>query len=861
MQETDVDAAPETGPNDDRAHQTRGRRVVALLLAGAALACSVAALIGPAKVTRSTFAWSATDDQLDLPLILSAERPDSIDIRFPCEVARSIPSGSIFRTNVRPIDFVEGSSRVTKSGVNISSDGTTVRVQSGRSKALSLPVGTEPCEVRVEYTARDGTTRLTIGSESIETATDRRDQPIVTGIHAHPATAGSELTARIVTQPTGSSPSRRQIAALVTGALCALGAILLVRAPRPRTAPARWIRSPLAAPSDAVVGFVTLVSAVLIPPQFDDGWVLATVRGFSSTGRFSTYYEREAVSLVQGTWWDGLLYPYFSHVDNLVLLRLPFALLAFAAWWVLRRWVIDQWSEGIGRRRARFAGAAATVVVVPATLVTMRPEPLIALLGAITLAATVRFCLRPQLAPLVVGMIASVLAVTTHQTGYVVVTAMAPAVLFVVPWLRREPRAPRAFALVVAVVLAAALAVFLMGLDTDLSLLRMNVKAYSDTARYSAGPFDEWQRLYELVIVHPAARRIAVILPAFGLLAALAARSQDREPSAERISLWCAVSGYAGLLFTSSKLTWHYGAVMPFAVVLVSVGFTRLLADASQWAAFKRITGAVVVALVGAWGLASLRHFNSFDLASKDWNDLRVVLDRDVSRPYVWLAALVVIAAGTGFLLRKRGPRARDPSPIVLAAALLLTCTVPIVLTWVLLLDDARATDGWSFTDQQLQSATGRDHCGLEGMPVVASATPLSQVSLSPSATDTTPAAPDGYAHLPANSSLPVEGIATYGTFNRSAATPDRAQTTGRFSTPWFDVVPGELAFWSTGRAKSPNQITIESVEPTDPQPLRTSAARPTRSTGRCTASTSSHPAPSPCASCSTTMTARAGLP
>ena len=99
---------------------------------------------------------------------------------------------------------------------------------------VSRPIaGSAPCDARVDFDIDGGVLRVSVGSSSTETRLERGAQPIVTALHAHPDVAGTELSARIVTQPAGSSPSRRQLLAMVGGIGCVLAAaLLLLRAAR-----------------------------------------------------------------------------------------------------------------------------------------------------------------------------------------------------------------------------------------------------------------------------------------------------------------------------------------------------------------------------------------------------------------------------------------------------------------------------------------------------------------------------------------------------------------------------------------------------------------------------------------------------
>jgi hypothetical protein len=801
------------------AHLVRRRVVKALAFAAAALAFAVVALVGPANVDRATFNWSAADDSLDIPLVLSAARPESIKVGVPCELA-----GSSGGSGPRQLFTTSTAGR----GLTLVGQGRDLLVRVGNADVVSLPIpAAASCDAEVHFDLDGGLLRLRVGSATAEALLERDAQPIVTGLHADPDTAGSALSARIVTQPTGSSPSGRQLAAIAGGVVCVFVAtVLLLRGSRTllvssgagrarATAAKSWLATPSLVASDGVVAAAALASAVLTPATFDDGWILAIVRGFGDTGRVSTYYERDDALAFLGGWWDALLYPFLSATSNVVVLRLLFVGLAVVAWWVVRRWIIDQWSTGAARRHARWAAAAMAVLLLPAWMTTLRPEPLVALLAVVCMAATIRFCQHPSIASLLTLLAAAALAMTSHPTGWAVAAAAAPALLFLVPWLREAPRFERLLALAAAVLIPATVAILLIGFDADLRLLRQAAVDFTTstaTPTHSFGPQDEWIRPYRTIVLHSAVRRAAMLVPLLGFLAAVAARPRSTELNAQRLALWCSAAGYLGLSLTSSKWPWHYGAVMPFSIVLVAVGFQRLLADESSWPALKRGMAAVCVALVGAWALATEAPWNELDLSTDTWAELRhskLLGGLDVSRPIVWLVGLFV-AAGVllGVRILKRRPV--DVTGGALALALGAACLVPVGLTWSLLVDDARSSDGWSFTSQLLSSAMGRDVCGLpDDLPVVASAAPLARAS---NPDDLPGAFPDAYDHVRTNARLPAAGVDTWGTGTAPAGRRNLAWATGRFSTPWYALEGRtDLAFWTVGRTGDPNRILVES--------------------------------------------------
>jgi hypothetical protein len=260
-----------------------------------------------------------------------------------------------------------------------------------------------------------------------------------------------------------------------------------------------------------------------------------------------------------------------------------------------------------------------------------------------------------------------------------------------------------------------------------------------------------------------------------------------------------------GLTLTTSKFAWHYGAVASCTAVLVAAGFSALV-ELPRDARLLRAIGAVLVALVGSFALSAAGRWNGYDLVSTGWRELPQVGDLDMSRPVVWLGVIGLVACVLVAVRRLRG-RPADITRPLLGASLLAVCVLPTVLTWSLLVRDARSADAWSFAAQMVHSVTGGDECGLaEHLRVVTSATELPRVDRG----DAQPTAALDIGREPASRVGPPAGELDVW---RNEPNDDRAAgsaTRGSFTTPWYRPADGEkTVLWSRG---DPSQLVVETA-------------------------------------------------
>ncbi len=143
---------------------------------------------------------------------------------------------------------------------------------------------------------------------------------------------------------------------------------------------------------DVVVGVSLLAWWVLSPAFYDDGWTIARQRGFATSRGFSY--------LLQRPWHEppqrllARLAPALVHAElrHILVLRIP-TLLCLAVVWALCRWTLSRVTQDETSTRGlpEWVLAAAFLTGAMAWGMTLRPEPIIAVLVTGTLLCAVWF--------------------------------------------------------------------------------------------------------------------------------------------------------------------------------------------------------------------------------------------------------------------------------------------------------------------------------------------------------------------------------------------------------------------------------------------------------------------------------------
>ncbi|MDQ3672037.1 MAG: arabinosyltransferase, partial [Actinomycetota bacterium] len=608
--------------------------------------------------------------------------------------------------------------------------------------------------------------------------------------------AGAGPSIEVTTAVHATHTRLHQSIAWIVAALCAVAALLLVSA-RGTPQPVRAIRHALryaaaqAHPVDAVVGIVLLAWWILSPAFADDGWVIARERMFSSSGGFSHYYNAFAANIPNDYWLEWV--QHWLAGSSLVVLRVT-ALLCLAATWILGRWILYRILQSSSGQSAvaLWALASGFLTVALAWGMTLRPEPVTALLITAVLASTIRFLERGTGAPLAAIAVLLPLALTAHHAAVAAFGPLVVAAPRVVRWCGRRIAVAATIA-----TSAVAFVVVLFFVGADLEQRSADAKN-APLFQATTGWRDELLRYFLVLDVPPYAtplRRGSVVLIALVVIAFLLRPRRSRQPL---LDLPAASLGVALLLFVAAptKHSWHFGALVGLVAIAAATETARFRSESarSDRGQVRSVVTLGVVLLAIAWSWFPRRPWNEVDLRTLDWT---LGFERALSLstlalalPLVVLGALVVVDVvggrrlGGGFVSWRVAPWT-----VPLLAAPLIVFTVGVFAA------DAEKTSSWTLTRQNLSALIGDAGCGLADdlvVPVLGSA-PAPFVAIR-----SDPGSLPGWVP-PA----PVENVP------RFALGPVREGSAGR--SPWFRFPSrGNYGFFISGEPQDSDLLELE---------------------------------------------------
>lgn len=692
-------------PASNEVNGTRpGRRAMlaALALAFLSLCAAVIAARGPAIDERASYAWpprslpdAAPSRTWFAPLLLARHYADALSATVPCGAAPALSSG-----DDSVVLLATTRNRKRWNGLEIlrseQSRDIVVRVGGDRLARLRLSAGTD-CTLSVAFSRHNWSIRMSGGRER----TGRVDTPP----YVHGLLTELDLRktddVRVVVRPLAADTrsTTAQIVARVVAALLLVLAIGLTIVPVKRRAH-RWRVSSFA-PQDAVVIITLATWWLLAPLQDDDGWVRARQANSVVSGGFSNYYEHWGANLPLATWYEWLQQFIVTNTDGLAVHRLP-SVAALGATWILCRTALAFLlnSAPSGRSVAWWCAALSFAAGAVAFGMSLRPEPMIALLATVSLLCCVRYAVEPSLQPLVIAVLAASLAVTVHPAGLV---AAAPLVVCARQLVRdaRGGGPLRVSSLVLLLFIGAAATTLLSFLDFDLESRQRNIDLIS-AGGHNYGILSEYLRYDRLSASGGSPlRREFVALAVLCVVGLFAVRRPPRT-LATRLPSASVFIGLLALTLTPSKWIWHFGTLV--GVVCVGVGLEIHRLKSAELPRRARWLPPIAVTAAGLWAVGGGVSWGPFDLMRLNW--------RDVPQGEIVLgvaAAIMTLAA-----ISRRG-RGLSPDVPVLPA----TLGVMLVVATSTFALDAVITNGWTASRQAASSLVGRDACGIASDLVV----------------------------------------------------------------------------------------------------------------------------------------------
>jgi hypothetical protein len=479
------------------------------------------------------------------------------------------------------------------------------------------------------------------------------------------------------------------------------------------TRPWLVLRRLLARPSypDAFVALTLIAWWILGPVYYDDGWVTARQANSLDSGGFSNYFDNYAANLPFGTWFEWLQHLLVGHTTALVIQRIP-SVACLASLWLVSRAILSRLVGSPSRSGnvAWWSSALAFCIGAAAFGVTLRPEPLNALLVGGVLLCGVRFAARPAIAPLAAGAVVTGLALSEHPEG---VVALAP-LLVCVPRIVREVRRRTSITCggVLAVLVCGVAWTVLLGfLDSDLYHRLADARLFREGEGHSGGVISEWLR-YQALWWSSSPRREFVVVCLLCVLALLRRRPRRLEERLPSASLGL---GLLLLAFVPSKWAWEFGVLIGLSAVAVGTEVARFASALStQRRSFVPLVfGFLAVASTLAWAGSTPARWGPLDL----WTTSHVYFAAGAAIYALW-AIFVLFGIAVAAALRRRDVAARlSRQAATLSLAFVLAPV--LVLTTLVFSVDTLATPGWTYARQSVAVLAGRSTCGLADYLVV----------------------------------------------------------------------------------------------------------------------------------------------
>lgn len=570
----------------------------------------------------------------------------------------------------------------------------------------------------------------TVQQDDVTVRSGTVDPPAVTGIvtELEPGQLGEGFVELdLITVPHGPSKSGlRSILRLGSMALTLVAVVLLLNLDgrsRPskrahhtaRVDGTRWVAV------DHLFVATTLAAWWLVGPvQFDDGWVLARVTNFASDDVFGSFYDTFNAPLPLGYLHDLMMAGFSSISHSLLWLRVP-SVMAGIVTWIFVRSAIDSVSRP-GSKPSRWGHPAAAAMFLLSWISwngTLRPEPLVALIVAISLWASMRFIQRKQMNYILLAALASALAISIHPAGIV---CLAPVVV-ALPALARELRLQRFAALLhLGTVTLIGLSVLVVALGSvgDYHFWASATNSFRAEVGHSANWWDESTRYAYLFgdDSSSSTRRLSVLLPLVSAVMFFLRRRGDNGTS-DTTHVGAFLVGTAMLALTPSKWFWHFGTLAPLAAVCVGI-------EASTWKGLRLTLRPEWVRLLIPLVMAVLVNAIGWR-GGFGWNAVALIELEPTNGPLAgilglfanpWVLTFVLALFCVGLTLRLR-QRASNGDALKLAVARVGANVIPATAVLAIgvsvaafSVDALLLSPDWSLPRQNIEGLT-QTNCGL----------------------------------------------------------------------------------------------------------------------------------------------------
>lgn len=652
--------------------QARARRPAVLGAAVLSLVAAVGFVLAPVERPDAVYGWpSAPGDASAVAVPLMLGRPAELTASGSCADVRDADPDTVLLSTT-PLEDAPGLPPQAGLRATVADDGT-LRVRTAGTDLAPVDVAGD-CTWEV-VTSASATTLSVDGEVRDERAADLRPQVagVFTGLD-DPGGVAVDVTADTVFQ---TSPTVLKTALGVVAVLALLAALVLVARSRPRAPdPAGTGGATAVAPRrrGRVVRWLVDAGVVLSlawwtvagPMTVDDGYIAGIVRSREANGYVGNVFR----------WWNAPEAPFgwfyevvelWARVDgSTVWLRVPSLLLGVLTWFLVGRLLLPRLGAFAARGPWVYAVAALAFLLwwLPSNA-GLRPEAWVAAGFAAVLVLLERGLARRSVLPLLLGLVVAGATLALTPTGAV---AFLPYLAAAVPVLRvcRDSGwgLPAVLTLGAA---AAASALLFMFADQNLAAVSLanefradlpgSVPWYTEIDRYDALLSDDGFQ-------GSLARRVPVLLTLLAAAGVLWHRTSGRLRDDASTGVDAAVAlrltatlglSLVLLLFTPTKWTMHFGALVPVGAALLVVAvhlFSRAPAEPARPGVRQRLalrtvteravalTAVLLVAAVCWAGPNSWAYLSDLDVP---WNQVGPEL-RGVTAWAVFLTGAAVAA-------------------------------------------------------------------------------------------------------------------------------------------------------------------------------------------------------------------------
>lgn len=835
------------GTAEGRARWTA--QLVALVAGALALAGAALLPLLPVTVNEPTVSWPQDPRAPESTvLMLTAYRPQALDVRFSCQTARlaDLTGDGLVLSTVQPAQH-----SAPDFGLVITAAANGVEVRSTGALLLDEPIPAGNCDYRVRG-GGDGLTVTRDGQPVGDRGPERLPEveALVTGLTTLPGAGPGDLGVRIeVDDQFSTSPTPGKLAVIGLVALAVLVSALAARRLDRGVALRRQARvSWWPGPADLVVLATLAGWLFLAPTTDDDGYYGAMAENVPFEGYVANYYQLYHQSFTPFTWpYVALSKWQLLFGESPVVQRIPALVCGLLTWLLLSRFVAGCHARVSrdGGLPGRLGGRGAALLLQGILAVTyllwwtpqnmgVRPEGLVAVFAAGALFAAVAALERRSLVLAVVAVATGSLGFTAHPTGLIALAPLVAAAPALWALVRRPPLVETAARL--TCVLAPLAVVALTGF-ADGSLRAFLVSQEIFLAIQEQGDWYSEPLRYEFLLSDNAmgnyAKRASVLVAVvalvwFAVLVAAARARRVAVPSRMAAAGWALLLGLLLLSLTPSKPTHHFAALAGVAPAWLALLLFFAPVLVVRITGRGRLAGPVLAGVVGSTALTLALAGHGPNVWPFSWMtglpnvpEPPHVGEFEFDQPLWWLLAVILVAGVAALWAALRVPQWR-PHAAVLAVPVVIVGFFAANLSYLVGSFGVAAARTWD--TYSVQAANLRDPLASEcptsnavevldertgrPLPVVAPAeTPPAAAGFTSGRGWYTPSGPPV---------APGTAAATevWGTLVPPPTSEDADDNRGRWATSWYlmpELGAGEaLATLVTGRLGGANSLTLE---------------------------------------------------